>query len=205
MENVGEIYNLVARKYHDFYFNKVFFSEVLDHLSTLIDRNARILDLGTGSGTALNYLAKKGFTNLVGIDVSEVMLELGKEKVSIATFYNCDIREIECSEEFEAILSFFALCHLPKEDLPNIFSRIKKALKTNGYLVLGLTQGEGTISCKDYLGSSKSIPYSMFQEEELREYVTRSGIEVLEVKTQPYEDELFGKEIELYLIAKKTN
>lgn len=57
-------------------------------------KNIRILDLGLGTGRVLKLLSKKGFVNLVGIDLSAKMIENArKELPKSATLLHIDFRE----------------------------------------------------------------------------------------------------------------
>ncbi len=49
-------------------------------MARLDDRNAKILDLGCGTGLTVYTLAEQGFTNLHGIDLSQEMVEVANRK-----------------------------------------------------------------------------------------------------------------------------
>lgn len=45
------------------------------------DKDARLIDIGCGAGLLLNYLLKKGYFNLEGIDILPGQIEFAKEKI----------------------------------------------------------------------------------------------------------------------------
>lgn len=53
-----------------------------EYLSIIIpNKNARILEIGCGDGTTLQYLHERGYTNLTGMDISPVALKRAREKL----------------------------------------------------------------------------------------------------------------------------
>ncbi len=56
-----------------------FFTKALDVMESYLDKQERILDLGVGTGRFARPLQKRGF-NVIGIDISEKMLDVGVSK-----------------------------------------------------------------------------------------------------------------------------
>lgn len=72
------------------------------------DLNINILDIGCGSGFSLDFLRKKGYANLKGIDVSKEMLKLSKiKKLNVKLGGFQDLNKI--TEKFDLIISLSAL------------------------------------------------------------------------------------------------
>lgn len=46
------------------------------------NKNAKILDLGCGMGFCLYWLKRKGYENIIGIDLSAEMVEVAKKKTN---------------------------------------------------------------------------------------------------------------------------
>lgn len=101
---------------------------------------SRILDLGCGTGLELNdYFAVQPDASVVGIDLSEGMLAVLREK-----FCDRDVSLICGSyfdvplgiEEFDAAVSVESLHHFTQDEKIPLYKKVRMALKPNGKFVL---------------------------------------------------------------------
>ncbi len=109
-----------------------------------IDTSSRILEIGCGNGRVLINLAKNGFKNLYGIDISPVFIKDAKEKMSIHNvsnikFYVGDVRALDKffkEEEFDVILSIWTaiLGYYDKETDAEILGKCWRISSENGFL-----------------------------------------------------------------------
>jgi len=113
-------------------------------LDKYVKKGDRVLDLGCGNGRLFQILKEKE-VNYLGIDQSEKLISLAKEKFPQAKFIRTDLVEtflnqrskILFSNEVDKIFSIAFLHHLPgkklrKEFLMKCFSLLKK----DGFLIL---------------------------------------------------------------------
>jgi SAM-dependent methyltransferase len=114
---------------------------------------ARVLDLGCGAGIpATRMLADAGFS-VTGIDISAVQIERARVLVPHASFVRADMTRWESAPaRFDAIVSFYALIHLPLEDQRPLIGRLARWLAPGGYLlaIVGHTEWTGI---EEYLGA----------------------------------------------------
>ncbi|HXV93590.1 MAG TPA: methyltransferase domain-containing protein [Pseudonocardia sp.] len=112
-------------------------------LITALPAGARVLDHGCGSGVpTARQLVDAGF-ELVGVDESERMLTLARERVPEARFERRDLRDLgEDLGEFDAVVSYFALLMLPRSEIPGVLSGIAGRLRPGGLLALGMVAGD---------------------------------------------------------------
>ena len=90
-------------------------------------KNAKILEVGCGSGRFLEFLEKKGYKNLYGIDSSKEMLMIAKTKTR-AKLIKGDAYKLPFSKNsFDVIFSVHVLMHIsnPKRAL-NEMLRVAK-------------------------------------------------------------------------------
>lgn len=93
--------------------------------------NARILDVGTGTGSIIGELKRRGARNIVGSDVSEDMITIAQTKFPDLKFIVSPIEEMPLPPaSFDVVLGFSVLHHLP--DLQLAFSRLASLLKPRG-------------------------------------------------------------------------
>lgn len=141
-KTVIDDYNDIAQEYTAEFFYDTSDNKYIDmFLSSLEGSN--ILDAGCGNGKDCKYISEKGF-NIVGIDLSEGMLKIAKERVPNGIFEVMDIANITYSENsYDGIISNCSLFHIPVEELPKTMETFRKILKPNGKLLLILQEGNG--------------------------------------------------------------
>lgn len=99
-----------------------------------------MLDLGCGGGQDSAALRDLGF-HVTSIDASPGLAAEAKRR------WNLDVRvrefaDIDYEGAFDGILASASLHHAPSDALPNIFHRLRRALKPGGLLRASLKGGE---------------------------------------------------------------
>lgn len=115
--------------------------ENYDKFLSKIPQNAYILDFGCGSGRDSKYFIENGY-KVNAIDSSIEMCKLASkyinQKVKCMKFDELDEENI-----YDAIWACSSILHVEKEKLPEILSKMVKALKTNGIIFTAFKNGEG--------------------------------------------------------------
>ncbi|MFE4454011.1 class I SAM-dependent methyltransferase [Streptomyces sp. NPDC056796] len=150
-------------------------------LNRLLERltpHSRVLDVGCGTGrpTALT-LATAGH-EVLGVDVSPVMVDLASRSVPEASFRCADIREVPLEEEsFDAVCVYFSLLQMPRGEQRSLVHRLAGALKPGGHLVLATVplDVEGVSS----LFMGQEVRVTSFGPEAFRDLVTGAGLGVV--------------------------
>lgn len=100
----------------------------------------RILELGTGTGiTAALLLERHPGSELVGLDVSPVMLEAARARLP-SDRVELRVGEIEAElppGEFDLVASALAVHHLDGAEKADLFRRVRSRLTSGGRFVLG--------------------------------------------------------------------
>ena len=125
----------------------------LDELAGLLPDAARVLDLGCGAGVpAARILAEYGF-DVTGVDISGVQIERARQLVPQANFLQTDMATWDCEPgSYEAIVSLYALIHVPLDDQRRLFSRMAQWLSPGGCL-LAIVGYERWTGVEDYMGA----------------------------------------------------
>lgn len=124
----------------------------------------RVLDLGCGYGWHALYAMENGASSVVGVDISQKMLKIAKDKTHYPEVeYICSaIEDIDFEKEsFDIVISSLVFHYI--EDYSQIINKIHKALKPNGNLIFTvehpLFTANGTQDwCYDNNGDIKHFP-----------------------------------------------
>jgi SAM-dependent methyltransferase len=98
-------------------------------------RETNIVELFCGRGNGLHALARLGFRNIEGVDLSPRLLA---EYTGEARCYAADCRELPFAEKSkDAAIVQGGLHHLPvlPDDLERVFIELKRVLRSNGHVV----------------------------------------------------------------------
>jgi len=99
-----------------------------------------ILDLGTGTGNLLIYLAPKKPQKLVGLDVSPEMIKQAKEKTKDIPSVELAVADAEKipypDNYFDYVICNNVFHHIVKDKAKNVFWEIKRVLKKDGWFLL---------------------------------------------------------------------
>lgn len=122
-------------------------------LTRLLPGRAVVADLGCGAGIpATRELTDEGL-RVIGVDFSAVQLARARRLVPAATLVRADMTELRLQPaSLDAVVSFYALIHVPLADQQALFPRVRSWLRPGGYL-LAIT-GAGRLTCTGtYLGA----------------------------------------------------
>lgn len=97
----------------------------------------KILDLGCGNGRYLDYFEGKE-VNYSGVDNSEKLIELAKNRYPKANFQVADALNLPFSDDFfDEVFSVAVFHHIPSEKLRvDFLKEAKRVLKPGGILIL---------------------------------------------------------------------
>ncbi len=109
-----------------------------DVFAKLVDKSAKILDAGAGTGLAAECLAQAGFANMVAMDLSLGMLEQAKGKNLYSAFHQMALGgplDFQTAE-FDAVISVgvFTQGHAPASS----FDELIRITKPGGMIVYSL-------------------------------------------------------------------
>jgi tRNA (cmo5U34)-methyltransferase len=99
---------------------------------------ARILDLGTGTGeTLVRVAARHPGAELIGIDESDGMLAVARERMPDADLRVARLQDPLPEGPFDLVVSALAVHHLDATEKADLFRRIAARLAPGGRFVLG--------------------------------------------------------------------
>jgi cyclopropane fatty-acyl-phospholipid synthase-like methyltransferase len=174
---VKQQYNKLAENYsagRDIYKN----DKYLEKLNSLLASNSTILDIGCGAGVPVDkYLLDHGH-KVVGLDISEKQIELATKNLPHGEFKVEDMSELKEKEySVNAVVSFYAIFHTPRETHGEILKKISSFLKINGLLLITMGSSDWEGKGDNFFGGEMS--WSHYGKEKNREMVEEAGFEIL--------------------------
>jgi cyclopropane fatty-acyl-phospholipid synthase-like methyltransferase len=169
---------------------------ICDELLSKLKKNSKILDLGCGTGLPYDKYFIKNKINLTGIDISERHIELAKKNVKGAKYLVGDFFSKDVKGKFDAIISLFAIFHIPRTEHKKLFIKIHSHLKTGGYVLLALSANPIKYAIKsDFVGAP--MAWSSYSIKKNKKLISKAGFEIL----MAVED--YRTEKHLWILAKK--
>jgi len=125
----------------------------VEELASLLPSGAVVVDLGCGAGLpATRELTDRGL-QVLGVDFSAVQLSRARHLVPAAALVRADMTALHLRQgSVDAVVSFYALIHVPLEDQQALFPRIRCWLREGGYL-LAITGADRWTGIETYLGA----------------------------------------------------
>ncbi|MER6413761.1 class I SAM-dependent methyltransferase [Streptomyces humidus] len=139
---------------------------------------SRVLDVGSGTGRPTAETLARAGHEVLGVDVSPVMVELAARQVPEAQFRCVDVRELPLAEgSFDAVCVYFSLLQLDRAQQAGLVGRLARALRPGGSLVLATVPLD--VEGVDALFMGQPVRVTSFAGEALVDLVTRAGLTVL--------------------------
>lgn len=139
-----QTWNKIAKMYQDRFMDLDLYNDSYDAFLDLVTQiNASVLEIGCGPGNITKYLlTKRNDLKIMGIDISENMIELAKKNNPLAKFELMDCREIEkLNKKFDAIVCGFCIPYLSYYDCNKLIWDCNHLLNNGGILYLSFVGG----------------------------------------------------------------
>jgi len=112
-------------------------SDVEEIFALVNKENPNVLELGCGNGRDAQEIVKRTDA-YCGVDISEELIKLAKEKVPEARFELGDVSAYELPKDLDIVFAFASLIHITKEEFKELLKRLYNALNKGGVTRISL-------------------------------------------------------------------
>jgi len=145
-----------------------------------LDKQSLILDLGCRPGRDAKIFTNKGY-KVIGVDLSEKMIEKAKSRVKNADFQVMDIRSLKFDDDhFDGVWASASFVHIPKKDILTGLQEVYRVLKKEGIFYISVKQGEGEVLIPDERYDGVEKFWSFFEKEEIENELKKAGFTIEE-------------------------
>ena len=146
---MSKLYSQLAKAYHEMYQSIFDYKKEFDFYDKLLKKYKcrKILEIGCGTGNLAKYFMETGY-NYTGLDLFNEMLKIAKKVEPRAKFVQGDMRALNLSEKFDAVLitgrSFTYMT--TNKDVMDALNSVNRVLAEKGILIFDNFDAEAIFS-----------------------------------------------------------
>ena len=196
-KQIGASYDQIADEWRSDEFDRKNGIAQHERAIAFLEQKNWALDIGCGSsGRFVDLLVGYGF-HVEGVDISERMIDMARERHPEITFYHDDICSWDFPRKYDFVTAWDSIWHLPLKEQERTLKKICGGLADGGVLILttgGLDSSEEKID--SFMGPE--LYYSTLGIQKTLEVLLGSGCICRHLEYDQY------PESHLYIIAQKT-
>lgn len=171
-------YNTIAKEYLKIRSENSEDVQLLQELIQRVPKGARVLDAGCGAGVPVTKILSQLF-EVTGVDFADAQIELARRLVPKARFLCEDIIRLSFPDHyFDAICSYYAIIHIPREEHEQLLLNFYRILKPMGLILLCMGATDIEIDeVEDYFGIK--MYWSHFNDEINIKIITACGFKII--------------------------
>ena len=132
---IGKAYDQITHLWQRDGFNRQNGIEQHQRALVFVKNKYHALDVGCGcTGRFIDLLLEQNF-NVEGVDISDQMIKLAKQRHPNITFYHQDICQWQPPKKYDFITAWDSIWHIPLEQQQQVISKLVNSLTPNGILI----------------------------------------------------------------------
>jgi ubiquinone/menaquinone biosynthesis C-methylase UbiE len=193
----------IADAYAQHYFSDMSDTPYIDIFLNQLPPKGHVLDIGCGPGQFTQYMMKKDF-EVTGIDYSQEMIKLAKQKVPTGHFQHMDMKHMNFEDEtFDGLLVAYSIIHIPSEEIPQTLREFHRVLKPNGLIQVIVQKGSADKVVDEPFSPGSKMLYNFFSKQRISEFINEEHFSLSYIEEVNSEDPDLMSDTIIYLIAKK--
>jgi 2-polyprenyl-3-methyl-5-hydroxy-6-metoxy-1,4-benzoquinol methylase len=161
----------------------------LTQLQERVPAGGAILDLGCGCGVPLARDLAASRYQVTGVDLSAVQIERARQLVPTARFRHADATQVSFRpSSFDAVVSLYALIHIPLDEQPLLLDRIGRWLRPGGWFLVTTGYRAWTGTEDGWLGGEVPMWWSHADAATYRAWIEHAGLAVVAQEVVPEGD-----------------
>jgi ubiquinone/menaquinone biosynthesis C-methylase UbiE len=199
---VRQGYDVLSRRYDEATDADSKYSAWIDDLNGRLAPGSRVLDVGCGSGVPVARALTVAGHHVIGVDISDVQIERARENVPAAEFIRADATSLDFpAESFDAVVSLYALIHIPLDEQQQLLGQIATWLTPGGWFLCTTGHDAWTGTDDNWLDGGAPMWWSHTDATTNYTWLTEAG---LTVTTQEFVPEPPGGGHTLFWSHKRT-
>ena len=199
--------------------NKPLDRELLTRFAARVKGQGAICDIGCGPGHIARFLHDQdrdanrndndansdGNIDVFGLDLSPGMIEEAQRLNPEISFRQGNMLALDLPDaSLAGIAAFYAIVHLPREALPQVFREMARVLKPDGLLLLAFHIGDETLHRDEWWDRPVTLDFRFFSPHAIQRDLEAAGLVVEEViEREPYAPEVENQSRRAYIFARK--
>lgn len=194
-KNIIETYDKIAANYAARFMNefdhKPFDSLLLRHFAAENKNKGTILDIGCGPGQTTKFLSDEGCGDIIGTDLSPVMITEAKKLSPELYFEVADMLKLQYEDnKFAAVIAFYAIVNLDYPQIKMAFTEINRVLKSGGQFLFSFHAGDDLKHLDELLDSKVDINFYFLDIDSILSLLKETGFIIADaIVRYPYSEE----------------
>lgn len=168
----------------------------------------KVWDIGCGPGQVTRYLREQG-VQATGVDLSPEMIEQAKQahfdRPGIE-FLVRDMRDLQIADgALAGIVSFYAIIHIPREDVTVVLKEWGRALQAGGRVLMSFHKGQEIRHFDDWLNHAVNLDFLFFERAEMEGYLQATGFTIEQVWERGPLPDVEAQTQRVYILAVKPD
>ncbi|KAK2871987.1 hypothetical protein FQN49_002643 [Arthroderma sp. PD_2] len=215
------VFDALGKTYEDAYAHSPGLRKIIQRVLGTLKPQAKVLDVGCGTGKPVSYtLAAAGY-DVSGIDISQEMIDIARKQVKQGSFEKADMRAYQPNSQFDAIFAVLSLFPLSSREISSMMLKFCEWLHPGGTLVIGTIPTtsmftDASPSLYDKPGECMDMVDIDFMDHKFKgtvytargwhDMIAKVGMEVEFTHLDPFQpsNPLCIKEDHYYIIARRT-
>jgi ubiquinone/menaquinone biosynthesis C-methylase UbiE len=180
---------------------------LLRWLADQVPSSEKVLEIGSGPGEVSGYLSRF-HDGCIGTDLSEQMIRNAKEyfpkvKFEVQDFFNLRYAD----DSFAAVVAFYAIVNLTKEEIGKVLVETKRVLKPNGIFLFTfhVRKTKSTLTIERFFAKDNQLSFYLYTIEEIRKLIKSVGFETIDTITRHPYKEVEYPTTRAYFVVRKPN